>query len=101
MTTEAVAPHAGAWIEMRGTAQAPRGTKVAPHAGAWIEIPAFVGKKFRAIVAPHAGAWIEILSAATELCCSWSRPTRARGLKFMKFCKELGVESRAPRGRVD
>ena len=34
-----VAPHAGAWIEMRYGARKNTTRKVAPHAGAWIEIP--------------------------------------------------------------
>ena len=34
-----VAPHAGAWIEIRIVAESLRNVaKVAPHAGAWIEI---------------------------------------------------------------
>ena len=34
----AVAPHAGAWIEMSRSNTAAVQTYVAPHAGAWIEI---------------------------------------------------------------
>ena len=33
---------------------------VAPHAGAWIEINAGERIIFWIVVAPHAGAWIEI-----------------------------------------
>jgi len=33
---------------------------VAPHAGAWIEIRRKSAVHITAIVAPHAGAWIEI-----------------------------------------
>ena len=33
---------------------------VAPHAGAWIEIGASSGGSYENVVAPHAGAWIEI-----------------------------------------
>ena len=33
-----VAPHAGAWIEMKNSFQASCFYPVAPHAGAWIEI---------------------------------------------------------------
>ena len=79
----AVAPHAGAWIEIGRTRWNTPSATVAPHAGAWIEIPTRTsedgaheslpmrerGLKFvnevalgRAKhVAPHAGAWIEIL----------------------------------------
>ena len=34
---------------------------VAPHAGAWIEIVVYLLIDYHLIVAPHAGAWIEIL----------------------------------------
>lgn len=34
---------------------------VAPHAGAWIEIPLRIDIRFSFEVAPHAGAWIEML----------------------------------------
>ena len=56
----AVAPHAGAWIEMQMQNEAIKATVVAPHAGAWIEIvnPCFA--EVEEAVAPHAGAWIEI-----------------------------------------
>ena len=33
---------------------------VAPHAGAWIEIKLHVSPYQTTMVAPHAGAWIEI-----------------------------------------
>ena len=35
----AVAPHAGAWIEISLVSRADADSRVAPHAGAWIEIP--------------------------------------------------------------
>ena len=81
-----VAPHAGAWIEIKlcllctaaATTSHPtrvRGLKwrficsgslsiseVAPHAGAWIEIKIWAQKSCPCSVAPHAGAWIEITS---------------------------------------
>mgnify|MGYP003623602099 CR=1 FL=1 len=61
----AVAPHAGAWIEMRCKKVNRRKVRVAPHAGAWIEMcwpqpPLPAGP-----VAPHAGAWIEIITCLT------------------------------------
>ena len=33
-----VAPHAGAWIEIKRREEGLSGKSVAPHAGAWIEI---------------------------------------------------------------
>ena len=57
----AVAPHAGAWIEISTCSAITSGSPVAPHAGAWIEIACgdLLSPPPR-IVAPHAGAWIEI-----------------------------------------
>ena len=61
MLINAVAPFAGAWIEML----IPSGYKfsriVAPFAGAWIEIIACLLAKISNPVAPFAGAWIEIV----------------------------------------
>ena len=37
---------------------------VAPHAGAWIEIAAILEDVRTESVAPHAGAWIEICALA-------------------------------------
>ncbi len=77
---DAVAPHAGAWIETALYFQANLLTDVAPHAGAWIETcdplqraidpasPLMQGRGLKHAlkeafgddaVAPHAGAWIE------------------------------------------
>ena len=36
---DAVAPHAGAWIETISRSLSPQTPTVAPHAGAWIETP--------------------------------------------------------------
>ena len=85
-TPEAVAPHAGAWIEIirdicdiMSKSSHPmrvRGLKfppsvlclsfniVAPHAGAWIEIFSNLLSVRSFLVAPHAGAWIEIIFSA-------------------------------------
>ena len=55
-----VAPHAGAWIEMRYVVNTHTETGVAPHAGAWIEMLYFCFATVAGFVAPHAGAWIEM-----------------------------------------
>lgn len=57
----AVAPHAGAWVEMIPVHAVWSADLVAPHAGAWIEI--LNGRAGRRIsyVAPLVGAWIEML----------------------------------------
>ena len=60
----AVAPHAGAWIEMDIRKGMQNIVIVAPHAGAWIEISRWISQTTRLNVAPHAGAWIEILLTA-------------------------------------
>ena len=56
----AVAPFAGAWIEILEDIFSVWSHIVAPFAGAWIEIPTFVKYILELYVAPFAGAWIEI-----------------------------------------
>src|SRR5690554_3628266 len=59
--SNAVAPHAGAWIETNSTYYEFSSGQVAPHAGAWIETQFFYIHTGGAFVAPHAGAWIETI----------------------------------------
>ena len=56
---------------------------VAPHAGAWIEI--FMSKLKPSVshVAPHAGAWIEIAKHKSGSGNMLSLPMRERGLKLL------------------
>ena len=63
MLINAVAPFAGAWIEIIHMLDDGKPVKVAPFAGAWIEIPRYLDVKFLISVAPFAGAWIEIQSS--------------------------------------
>ncbi len=56
----AVAPLAGAWIEILPAASPAGYAPVAPLAGAWIEIAKVSVHGGRIMVAPLAGAWIEI-----------------------------------------
>lgn len=51
----AVAPHAGAWIEMILVARIRAERTVAPHTGAWIEIAIKNSENRHNHVAPHAG----------------------------------------------
>ena len=51
----AVAPHAGAWIEMISTGLYSLIWAVAPHAGAWIEMVLSPRIVASSVVAPHAG----------------------------------------------
>ena len=59
VSSTAVAPHVGAWIETRGTTRCDTHRYVAPHVGAWIETRIPWPKNLADDVAPHVGAWIE------------------------------------------
>ena len=111
MSINAVAPLAGAWIEIflfyfyyiiaQSLPSRERGLKllngwkllifiiVAPLAGAWIEIQRYRYRKKWRFVAPLAGAWIEIVVSATALWNGLSLPSRERGLKCEKGYAEL------------
>ena len=56
---------------------------VAPHAGAWIEIRRLAAEQRELdMVAPHAGAWIEITPDCNSRdTTGQSLPMRERGLK--------------------
>ena len=56
----AVAPFAGAWIEIFVAGASFSHALVAPFAGAWIEIKLALEQIYQDNVAPFAGAWIEI-----------------------------------------
>ena len=77
----AVAPHAGAWIEISPVFAGVTVIFVAPHAGAWIEIIEVKRFDDPLHVAPHAGAWIEIAGLPVAHRAARSLPTRERGLK--------------------
>ena len=70
----AVAPLAGAWIEILGGRLPLRLKMVAPLAGAWIEMDNEYTYTISELVAPLAGAWIEIAVSArgSTLCASRS-----------------------------
>ena len=55
---------------------------VAPYAGAWIEIVKNCALNLGGVVAPYAGAWIEIDSTTSLSETAASLPTRERGLKL-------------------
>ena len=54
---------------------------VAPHWGAWIEIRRQSRNDVGRIVAPHWGAWIEITANVVPPAGTTSHPTGVRGLK--------------------
>ena len=58
----AVAPLAGAWVEISSKRYKTIGRNVvAPLAGAWVEIGTQVAQNLSIMVAPLAGAWVEII----------------------------------------
>ncbi len=61
-----VAPHVGAWIEIRLGDYIIIALVVAPHVGAWIEIVCNNAFIVPIEVAPHVGAWIEMLTLAVS-----------------------------------
>ena len=81
MLINAVAPFAGAWIEMIPNHLNTVSGSVAPFAGAWIEIQTTSKHLYSFLVAPFAGAWIEIPKAVLAPTVSVSLPSRERGLK--------------------
>ena len=58
---------------------------VAPLAGAWVEIKRKCNIFFNPCVAPLAGAWVEIFPCPTHRAHNniLSLPSRERGLKFL------------------
>ena len=81
MDNNAVAPHAGAWIETPIQFLTAHRSSVAPHAGAWIETHYSQLMPMGLEVAPHAGAWIETQVGLIGERADASLPTRERGLK--------------------
>ena len=80
----AVAPLAGAWIEMLIEWILQKMLRVAPLAGAWIEIAIADPLTNMRSVAPLAGAWIEISGKGAAALTITSLPSRERGLKYCK-----------------
>ena len=77
-----VAPLAGAWIEMSLMSYCCTVGGVAPLAGAWIEIKKNQSPDYSAFVAPLAGAWIEMIVVYhVAFGLFKSLPSRERGLK--------------------
>ena len=82
MVIIAVAPLAGAWIEISTNPSPLRNLVVAPLAGAWIEIHIYILHNVRIDNVTHlAGAWIEIQSPCLMRYKIASLPLRERGLK--------------------
>ena len=92
----AVAPFAGAWIEIINKVISAITGGVAPFAGAWIEIVTVV-TAFRAnFVAPFAGAWIEINLKHQRNQVEQSLPSRERGLKLQRKTLRKTLKKVAP-----
>ena len=97
----AVAPLAGAWIEIVVNDTLGISLTVAPLAGAWIEIRQLQENFNVHCVAPLAGAWIEMISARINPLSKSSLPSRERGLKCYARAEPEGGNGRSPRGSVD
>ena len=83
----AVAPLAGAWIEILAPKPCTNYKLVAPLAGAWIEIILFYHQRVLYLVAPLAGAWIEMVCVSIMFKRPVeSLPSRERGLKYPISC---------------
>ena len=74
---------------------------VAPFAGAWIEISAACLIPSSILVAPFAGAWIEIYIIKESLAYVLSHPSRVRGLKYLIGIDAPNMIGRTLRGCVD
>ena len=101
MGSNAVAPFAGAWIEIIPSVILSSSSFVAPFAGAWIEIYLKKHPQEIATVAPFAGAWIEILTKLEEDLGYRSLPSRERGLKYQGIDITESLHRRSLRGSVD
>ena len=97
----AVAPFAGAWIEIDEFIEMAIELGVAPFAGAWIEIYNSYFQILRLSVAPFAGAWIEIGRKRDAGKAAWSHPSRVRGLKLQECILPYPRGGRTLRGCVD
>ena len=82
LVTFAVAPLAGAWVEIWQKSPRVQWRLVAPLAGAWVEIDSNVINNSSIFVAPLAGAWVEINRSWKRYWMARSLPSRERGLKF-------------------
>ena len=69
---------------------------VAPFAGAWIEIGRTIAENCIKFVAPFAGAWIEINYFYRGNALRQSLPSRERGLKWNPSKGRLYLERVAP-----
>ena len=101
LVTFAVAPLAGAWVEISEISLESATSSVAPLAGAWVEIGHTAKRNINNVVAPLAGAWVEISSSRYSRMNSSSLPSRERGLKFcIKIDTCFQMSCRSPRGSV-
>ena len=82
LVTFAVAPLAGAWVEIILVLEKIQDKYVAPLAGAWVEITSYSFTLVSGAVAPLAGAWVEItITGKVADIAGASLPSRERGLK--------------------
>ena len=74
---------------------------VAPFAGAWIEIERKPHTELLCNVAPFAGAWIEIVISSPFTTANVSLRSPERGLKYHRSGFQDPVHSRSVRRSVD
>ena len=80
----AVAPHAGAWIEISREAVMPITFLSLPTRERGLKYVVYQIAYHFVDVAPHAGAWIEMQERTNYIRIGYkSLPTRERGLKFL------------------
>ena len=97
-----VAPHWGAWIEIRaGRIRCPV-MVVAPHWGAWIEIHGRDGTPTRRKSHPTGVRGLKLPEHVELLASRQSHPTGVRGLKYSRSrITPAAAGSRTPLGCVD
>ena len=74
---------------------------VAPHVGAWIEIRCVLHNRHRRTSLPMWERGLKLLWLSAMLCCTESLPMWERGLKFPQPRQMLSGLRRSPCGSVD
>ena len=97
---EAVAPLAGAWIEILYPSVMHSKSGSLPSRERGLKLPSRYTLQFRSPVAPLAGAWIEINVFSPDATSSKSLPSRERGLKCSRLVSlRRGIRSLPSRER--
>ena len=81
LVTFAVAPLAGAWVEMMSVNNSSSSFQVAPLAGAWVEIIYYLAPVFNDLSLPSRERGLKYDVEREEMESEQSLPSRERGLK--------------------